>query len=65
MTLSDCAGCGQVFMGEGARCSVCEAKRDPLECAECGTRLLVAVPKGLCGFCGDYVWDPETVAVPA
>lgn len=28
---------------------------DPLRCNECGTQMLVAVPKGVCGLC-DESW---------
>lgn len=58
--------CGQSFIATAGekRCSECEALRDALTCGECGTRLRVPVPKGLCGIC-DPAWDPERDAVAA
>lgn len=54
--------CGQVFISiDGTDgCPSCNASRDPLVCAECGTEMREAVPKGLCGIC-----DPEWVPVLA
>jgi hypothetical protein len=65
VNLVEC-GCGQSFIATAGetRCSACEAERDALTCGECGTRLRVPVPKGLCGWC-DPAWDPETDAVAA
>jgi hypothetical protein len=65
VNLVEC-GCGQSFIATAGetRCSGCEAARDELVCGECGTRLRVPVPKGLCGWC-DPAWDPETDAVAA
>lgn len=55
ITIVECGGCGQTFMGEGSRCPGCVAERSALICWACGTQLLRAVPKGLCGLC-DEEW---------
>lgn len=57
MNLVECR-CGQSFLAVAGevRCSRCEETRDALTCAECGTRLLRTVPKGLCGLC-DESWE--------
>ena len=66
MIVCVCKGCGQSWMAdsEQALCSACEAVRDELTCAECGTALRVPVPTGLCGIC-DPLWDAERDAVAA
>lgn len=55
--------CGQSFIATAGEvcCSVCEAVRDPLVCAACGTRLLEAVVSGVCGIC-DEDWVERLVA---
>jgi hypothetical protein len=55
--------CGCVFVSfDGAdSCPDCCESRDPLVCIECGTKLLEAVPKGLCGIC-DEDWVPVLAA---
>lgn len=55
--------CGQVFLAEqgASSCAACvaaEQAADRLTCRECGTRMLVAVPKRTCGLCSGVEWDP-------
>lgn len=60
-------GCGQSFIATAgeACCSGCEAVRDPLTCAACGTRMLEPVASGVCGFCGPWHAPVYAAAVAA
>lgn len=58
-----CEGCGQSWLAdsEASLCAECEAVRDPLSCAVCGTQLLVPAP--VCGLCTPSVYERALAAM--